>query len=244
MAFLSGDSLARIENAGPGLQLVTWWTFVAAEASDDARSVLSFTVSGLINRGWVKPLPGTIAAAVDGLDISEERVTAAATELQGFGLMQVEGERITTLAGIFSTVRSRSTFFMSEDQQVHLVGPLAALAASQALGRSGEVLADCAQSEPTVRLRLECDENGVDSRTPDSICAFLADWNGEAHPADAMRQGGLFADDDALAAWQEKHGEPDGMPLMSMMFPIASIELGGQLGKALESLLDRFANYQ
>ena len=244
MAFLTGDSLTKIENAGPGLQLVTWWTSVAGEASDDARSVLSFTVSGLINRGWVKPLPGTITAAVDGLDIKEERVVAAVEELQRYGLMQVVDDRITTLAGIFSTVRSRTTFFMGSEQQVHLLGPLAALAASQALGRTGEVLADCAHSDPNVRLRLECDENGVHTRSPDSICAFLADWRGEEHPADAMRGGGLFADDDALGAWQEAADDPDGMPLMSMMFPIASIEVGGQLGKALESLLDRFANFQ
>ena len=63
------------------------------------------------------------------------------------------------------------------------------------------------------------------------------------HPVEAMKAGGLFVDDAALAAWQEGLEDPDGMPLMSMMFPMAATELGSQLGEALDSLLDRFANY-
>lgn len=244
MAFLTGDSLSRINNAGSGLQLVAHWRALAAEAGDDARSLLSFAVSGLITRGWVANLEGTLNAAAEGLDMPVDRVSAAAHWLQDTGLLQVEEGRVSTLAGIFSTGRTGATFFMTDDQHVHLVGPLAALAVSRALARSGEVLADCDHSEPAQRLRLECDESGVHSRDPHTICAFLPNWDGEAHPVEAMMGGGLFVDDDALAAWQEGRGDPDGMPLMSMMFPMAATELGSQLGEALDSLLDRFANFR
>lgn len=244
MAFLSDDSRPLIDNAAPGLQLLSYWTAVADEADSDARSLLSFAVSGLITRGWVSPLDATLVAAADGLDLASDRLTAAADSLQQLGLLQVKDGRIATLAGIFSTARTSTTFFMGEDQKVHLLGPLAALAASKALARPGEVFTRCSHSEPARRLRLECDESGVHSRTPDSICAFLPAWNGDSHPVGAMRGARVFADDDALAAWQEAHGDPEGMPLMSMMFPIAATELGGQLGAALASLLDRFANFE
>lgn len=243
MAFLTAEQLELVQKTSPGLQLVAYWTDVAEKLGEDARSLLSFLVSGLISRGWLKPFDGSMEAAVEGLDFEPARAQAAAEELIAVGLMQVADGRITTLAGIFSTTPTQTTYFMGEDQSIHLLGGLGALSVSKALGRPGEVLADCGFSDPKIRLKLVCDASGVHSRSPDTVCTFLPHWDGECHPADALAGGGLFADDDALYNWQERVGEPEGMPLPSMMFPMAATELGAQLGKALESCLDRFANF-
>ena len=72
---------------------------------------------------------------------------------------------------------------------------------------------------------------------------FLPAWDGSISPAEAAAGGGLFADDDALGAWQGSHGDPDGMPLTSMFFPMAATDLGDKLGRALESMLDHVANF-
>ena len=243
MAFLTGESLERISSAAPGLQLVTYWQGCSETTGEDARTLLSQMVSGLISRGWIHPLEKTLENAVDGLGLSEERIKNAADELQKVGLMQVADGKIVSLAGMFSTTPTKICYFMDEDLKVYLLGALAALAVPQALGRPGELMADCGQAGSAKRLKLDCDEEGVHTRVPDTICIFLPDWSGEDHPADAIAGGGLFADDEALAAWQEANDEPEGMPLASMMFPMAAGELGGQLGKTMESLLDRFANF-
>jgi hypothetical protein len=243
MAFLTGDALSPISGAAPGLQLIPYWASVSEKTGEDARSLLSHIVSGLVSRGWVHPLEKTLELSVDGLGLSADRVQTAAAELDSSGLIQVDDGKIRSLAGLFSTTPTRITYFMEDDLSVHLLGALAALAVPQALGRPGELMADCGHTGSEKRLKLECDEEGVHSRIPETVALFLPDWGGEEHPADIISGGGLFADDEALAAWQAANGEPEGMPLASMMFPMAASELGSQLGNAICPLLDRFANF-
>ncbi|GEM_PF-3156712 len=243
MSFLEGDALARVQAAPPGLQLAAWFDHVSQTLSEPARALLSYAVSGLVSRGWVSSVDKLLESAVESVGESHEKMKAAFDELESCGMVQTENGRFVTLAAVLSMKKTNISYFMDGDHQVHLLGPLAALAVPQGLSRSGEMMADCAQSEPSKRLKLVCDESGVHSREPDTIAMFLAHWDGTSHPADAMAAGGLFVDDDALAAWQDKHADVDGMPLSSFMFPMAATDLGARTGKALEAVLDRFGSY-
>jgi hypothetical protein len=243
MAFLSSEASKELENALPGTQLIEYWRQVAQAMSEGSRTFLSFAVVGLVSRGWLNPLDKVIEAAIEDLGEKPDVVAKSVEELKSVGALVVDGQRIVLLAGIFFTSKTRMSYFMGDEQKVYLLGPLAGLAVSRALGRPGDVQTACFGSDEKTKLRLSCDENGVHSRSPESVCMFLRDWTGESHPADAIGEGGFFADDDALCAWQENHDEPEGMPLPSMMFSMATTELGDQLGSALETMLDRVANF-
>lgn len=243
MSFLQGDALQRVQAAPPGLQLAAWFDHIAESLSENARALLSYAVSGLVSRGWVSSPEKLLEAAVDAVGDDPAKLKAALDELEASGMVRIEDGKFTSLAGVLSMRKTRISYFMTGDAQVHLLGPLAALAVGKGLGRSGDVMADCAVSKPKVRLKLACDETGVHSRAPDTIAMFLPHWDGTTHPADAIAGGGLFVDDDALAQWQEKHPEADGMPLSSFMFPMAATDLGARTGKALEQVLDRFGAF-
>ena len=243
MSFLQGDALERVQAAAPGLQLAAWFDHIAENLSEEARALLSYAVSGLVSRGWVSTPDKLLEAAVDAVGEPSNKLRLALDELERVGMVRVQDGKFTSLAGVLSLRKTRISYFMQGDAQVHLLGPLAALAVSQGLGRPGDVMADCAVSKPRKRLKLSCDATGVHSREPDTIAMFLPHWDGTSHPAEAIAGGGLFVDDDALAQWQEAHADVDGMPLSSFMFPMAATDLGARTGRALEQVLDRFGAF-
>ncbi|MCO4762894.1 MAG: hypothetical protein KC502_15370 [Myxococcales bacterium] len=245
MAKLSEEARAVIDGAAPGLQVVAWFSWVAEQLNEDQRTLLSYAVTNLVNRGWLSPLPKLLPAAVDALGLSEDRVNAAWAVLLEHGLIEVDGDRVVTLAAVLATGKSDVNYFIGDDlsDKVALVGPLAALGIARALNRAGEVSAKCSGSTEKARVSLICDENGVHSRKPESVALFLPSWDGTTPPSAAVAGGGLFLDDDALAQWQTTHDDPDGMPLTSMFFPMAVNDLGERLGKALESMFDHVANF-
>jgi hypothetical protein len=243
MSFLEGDALARVQSAPPGLQLAVWFDHIAEALSEDSRALLSYAVSGLVSRGWISTPEKLVDNAVEAVGESHAKLKTALDELESMGMVRVDNGRFTSLAGVLSLQRTKTSYFMTDDAQVHLLGPLAALAVPKGLGRPGEVMANCAVSDPLKRLTLECDERGVHSRSPDTIAMFLPYWDGTTHPSDAIAGGGLFVDDAALAQWQEANPDVDGMPLSSVMFPMAATDLGARTGKALEAVLDRYASF-
>ena len=83
----------------------------------------------------------------------------------------------------------------------------------------------------------------VQARQPETIGLFLSSWDGLIAPSQASAAGGLFADDDALGAWQDRNGDPAGMPVPAMFFDMAAIELGQQVGAALEGLLNHLPDF-
>ena len=250
MAQLSEAARSAIEGAAPGLQLISWYSWVAKQLDEDQRTLLSYAVSRLVNRGWLSPLPKLTAAAVDSLGLSQDRVGAAVAALVEHGLIEVDGERIKTLAGVISTTKTDVTYFLGEDHAtpISLVGPIAALGIARGLNRGGEVVSKCRSIEvddkgKKAKVTLECDDTGIHSRNPESVALFLPSWDGSTSPSVAVAGGGLFVDDDALAKWQTAHDDPDGMPLTSMFFPMAATDLGEKLGVALESMFDHVANF-
>jgi len=243
MTFVTGEALAAIQTAPPGLEIARYWQYVAATLPERDAALLSHAVKGLISRGWIHPLEKLIETSAEHLGESVEALHTAADDLRRLGLVSIADDgRISAIAGLFSTDPTDISYVMAGDMKVYLLGPLAALAVGRALGRSGEV-----RARPTdggdVRIVLGCDESGIHSRDPDAICLFLPAWDGATSPHDATRGGGLFADDDGLFAWQEAHPDIEGMPLASMMFAMAATELGRDLGDALDSILHKIGNY-
>ncbi len=243
MPFVTGEALEAIQGAPPGLEIARYWQYVAQQLPERAATLLSHAVKGLTSRGWIHPLDRLIDTSAEHLGETPEALHAAADDLRRLGLLSVGDDgRITALAGLFSTEPTDIAYVMGGDMKVYLLGPLAALAVSRALGRSGEVRARPTDGGDS-RLVLGCDESGIHSRDPESICLFLAAWDGEVSPHDATRGGGLFADDDGLYAWQEARPDVHGMPLASMMFAMAATELGRDLGEALDGILHHVGNY-
>ena len=250
MAQFSDAARTAIAGAAPGLQLISWYTWVASQLDEDQRTLLSFAVSSLVNRGWLSPLTKLAETAVESLGLSEERVMTALMVLEDHGLLETEDDRIVSLAAVISTTKTDVTYFLGEDHAtpISLVGPIAALGIARALNRGGELVAKCSgtqgdEEKASDRVTLLCDESGIHSRKPESVALFLPSWDGTTSPASAVARGGLFVDDDALPQWQTEHDDPDGMPLTSMFFPMAATDLGDKLGKALESMFDHVANF-
>ncbi len=243
---LPAEAQAAVDAASPGLQLVAFLSWAAEHLDEDQRTLLSYAASSLVNRGWLSPLPKLLEAASDSLGIAPERLGLAQQALADLGLFEVDGERIVSIAAVLATGKTDITYHVKDDheERVQLTGPLAALGIARGLSRPGEVVAKCRGTDETkTRVTLVCDVSGVHSRKPESVAMFLPDWKGDTPPSAALRGGGLFLDDDALAEWQTRHDDPDGMPLTSMFFPMAATDLGDKLGTALESMLDHVANF-
>jgi len=220
-----------------GLHLLKHLGREARATDEHERMVLGALVSALVSRGWLQPLPKTLDAITQALDEPEAKVNAAMAKLQERGLVTVDGERITTVAGLLATKATRVRWVIGSETNVALTGPLAALGAPVALQRSGHVHTSCHNEACKAEIRLDVDSEGIVERHPSSACAFLLSW-AEGTPIDiGAAGGGLFCSDDCLEKWQQSAGEPDGMPIPSFLFPNAAAELGAELGEALKLAL-------
>ncbi len=228
--------------APPGLELVRHWCHVAAQTTESQRFLLSHLASGLVGRGWLHPLDKLRESAADALGEPVDRVQADLDALIALDLVTVQDGKVTTVGALLAARSTGIDFVLDAQHAVHLVGPLAALAAAVALHRKGEVRGVCT-GDGTTRLVLVCDASGIYERRPESIGLFLPAWDGQSSPAAQSAGGGLFRDDDALGRWQEQHGDPPGMPVASFLFPMAAAELGEELGRGLAPLFDRLPDY-
>lgn len=225
----------------PGLELARHLQRQAPTLSEPARKLLSWLASSLVRRGWVQAVDKALEAAEEPTELARPALQGALDELVAAGLVELDGTRIATIAGLLSTRPTGVDFAMADGHSVHLLGPLAALAAAQALQQSGEIRATCPVTGQ--RLALGCDTSGIASRNPETICVFLPAWDGQAALATMAAAGGFFADDDALGRWQEDKGDPAGMPMTSFLFPMAAVELGQSLGAALEGTLNHLPDF-
>lgn len=241
---MTATSLERPETQHrdpPGLELAGHLQRVCPATGDTARKLLSWLASNLVRRGWVQAVDKSLDAAAEQTDLHREKLQAALDELVKAGLVELDGTRIASVAGLLSTRPTGVDFVMADGHTVHLLGPLAALAAAQALQQAGEIRTNCLVTGK--RLVLGCDSAGIASRDPETICVFLPAWDGVLALGTWAAMGGFFADDEALGRWQEDKADPAGMPLTSFMFPMAATELGASLGKALEDTLNHLPDF-
>ncbi|MCB9739423.1 MAG: hypothetical protein H6747_09150 [Deltaproteobacteria bacterium] len=242
MSFDPTGFRAAIDAASPGLEPVAWLLQAAREAPEPGRILLSQAASSLVTRGWLPSLDSLIDLAAEHGGVAAAEIHASVPALAGLGLIVVDDGKVLEFAGTFTTRAGTLRYEIAEGGNVHLIGPIAALAVPRGLGRPGRIVGVCAGGGGDA-FRLDCDETGIHTRSPETVAMFLPRWDGAMAPGAAISAGALFADDDALSDWQEQSGDPDGMPLASFMFPMATNDLGPQLGAALESLLDRLANF-
>ncbi|MBM4341831.1 MAG: hypothetical protein FJ100_00435 [Deltaproteobacteria bacterium] len=233
---------AKVRKAPAGLEIATYWQSVAQATTDPQRRLLSYMVAALLARGWMLPVDRVLESAAETLGEAPAQVQAEFDALVALDLVTLDGPKIATLAGLLTTRPGSLVFKYDSQHEVGLVGPLAALAVGRALQKTGAVRASCAEDK-AIKLTLQVDKDGVASRDPDGICAFLPAWNGQLVPTEATAGGVLLRDDDALGRWQESAGEPDGMPLTSLFFPMAAADLAGQVGAALESVLNHLPDF-
>jgi hypothetical protein len=227
--------------APPGLEVVEWLVFAASNVSPAGRLVLSHAAASLLNRGWLPSMSSLVEQAQAHGDHDNAALEAGVVELERAGLLVLDGGKVLELGGAISTKPTGWVFAPETGNEVHLVGPLAAFGVAQALGHPGVVRGRCAVgAEP---LELHCDTTGVHTRAPETLAMFLPVWDGVTAPGGAVTAGMLFHSDDALSEWQAGHGDPDGLPLASFVFPFATTDLGERVGKALESLFDALATF-
>ena len=236
------EAIARIRKAPPGLEIARYWQVVATHTPDSARRLVSYLASALLARGWLQAADRVLEAAADTLGESADHVKADFDLLVAADLLTVEAGKITCIAGLMSIKPTGLVFKFDGQHEIHLPGPLAAIAIGKALQKAGEVRATCADDK-TTKLVLKVDKAGIVERTPEEICLFLRAWNGETPPTAASSAGGLFRNDDALGRWQEQAGDPAGMPLASLLFGMAVGDLGLQVGGALESVLNHLPDF-
>ncbi len=249
MSYDSPEFRTRVRDALPGLEPVEWLIYAASAVSEPGRVLLSQAASSLVTRGWLPPLDNLVDIASEHGGIARSDLHASVAELVSLGLLELEDGKITEFAGTFTTrvgtnrPRADLRYLVEGDGEVHLIGPMSILGVARGLGRSGRVVGSCAVGGSAAAITLHCDESGIHSREPDTVAMFLPKWDGAGSLGAAIAGSALFASDDALAAWQEAAGAPDGMPLASFMFPIAATDLGHRLGASLETMLDRLANF-
>lgn len=242
MSFLDDSAKLLLRKDPPGLEIAHYWRRTATTLTDPSRRLLSYLVSALLSRGWLGSVENLLDAAADNLHEPRGQLAAEFESLLALDLISVEAGKITQLAGLLSTKPTGITFKFDQQTEVHLLGPLAALAVSHALQKAGVVRAKCGD-DATQKIELTCDVTGIASRSPETVALFLPAWDGEGPPAQAARGGGLFRSDEALDAWQQAQGNPQGMPIASMLFPMAAVELGADLGSTLEAALNHLPDF-
>ena len=236
------EAIARIRKAPPGLEVARYWHHVAAATPDSAKRLLSYIASALLARGWLQPTDRVLESATETLGEEAAQIKADFDILVAADLVTLDGPKIVCLAGLLCTKPTGILFKFEGQHEVHVAGPLAAIAIGKALQKSGEIRAVCAEDKAT-KLVLKCDTAGITERTPEETCLFLQAWTGDTTPTAVMAQGGFFRDDDALGRWQESAGDPNGMPLASMLFGMAVGDLGQEVGAALESVLNHLPDF-
>lgn len=233
---------AKVRKSPPGLEIAAYWQSVAQATTDPQRRLLSYMVAALLARGWMLTVDRVVESAAETLGEEPAQVQAELDALVALDLVTLDGNKILALAGLLTTRPGALVFKYDAQHEVGLVGPLAALAVGRALQKTGTVRATCGDDKAS-KLSLDVDKDGVANRDPDCVCMFLPAWNGEASPTAATAGGVLLRDDDALGRWQEGAGDPDGMPLTSLFFPMAAADLAGQVGAALESVLNHLPDF-
>ena len=225
----------------PGLEVLARLHAVLAVASPAARGLLSTATAGLLGRGWLQRPESLVAATAHNLDLDEAAIAAELPWLTESGLLDVQGDRVVSVACLFSARPTGLTLTIAGRHPVDLLGPLAALAVTAALEARGEIrVRNTAGALP---FHLTCDEMGVHAREPDTLALFLPSLPGGASSVAAMAAGQFFADDEALAQWQTDHGDPPGMPVPSMLFGMAAADLGAPLGRALAPVLSHLPDF-
>lgn len=242
MGFLDEAEQARLRQDPSGLEIARYWQRAATHLPEGPRRLLSHVASSLMSRGWLPAADKMLAAAADQLGEPLPRVEAWAEQLTAVDLLHMADGKFAVVAGLLSTRPTGLTFHFDDRHEIHLNGPLAALAVSRALQRSGEIRSSCGEDKTTA-LRLHADLSGITAHAPADMALFLPAWDGAAPPSAAALGGGFFRDDEALDRWQARQGQPGGMPVAAMMLPMASMEIGERLGSALQSLLDHLPDY-
>ena len=242
MSFLDESAKLLLRKDPPGLEIAHYWRRTVITLSDPSRRLLSYLVSSLLSRGWLGSVEPLLDAAADNLHESRADIASEFESLAALDLIGVEGGKITQLAGLLSIKTTGITFKFDNQTEVNLLGPLAALAVAQALQKSGVVRAKCG-GDSSQKIELTCDVTGIVSRSPETVALFLPAWDGELPPGQAARGGGLFCSDEALDQWQNSQDNPNGMPIASMLFPMASVDLGADLGSTLEAALNHLPDF-
>lgn len=242
MSFLEDSAKLQLRKDPPGLEIAHYWRRTAVTLSDPSRRLLSYLVSSLVSRGWLGSVEPLLDAAADNLHEPRAQIAGEFESLTALDLIGVESGKITQLAGLLSTKPTGITFKFDQQTEVHLLGPLAALAVAHALQKAGVIRAKCSE-DAAQKVELICDVAGIASRSPETVAMFLPAWDGELPPSQAARGGGLFASDEALDRWQQRQGSPLGMPIASMLFPMASVDLGADLGSTLEAVLNHLPDF-
>lgn len=242
MPFLDDQAKLLLRKDPAGLEIAHYWRRTVGTLGDPARRLLSYLVSSLMSRGWLASVDKLLDTAADNLHEKRDQVAAEFETLLALDLVSVEAGKVTQLAGLLSTKPTGLIFKYDQQHEVHLLGPLAALAVSHALQKAGEVRAVC-QDDPAQRIVLTCDTAGIATRAPETVTLFLPAWDGDLPPAQVARGGGLFRSDEALDLWQQRNGNPAGMPIASMLFPMAAVDLGADLGSTLEAALNHLPDF-
>lgn len=229
------------DGAPPGLEAAWYLRAAAANLSETDRTALSAIVRGLRTRGWLPSRDALVEQCAAATGLQPQTLNASFGRLVDVGLLELgPDDKPTTVAGLLSAAPTGWTLHVG-GERTHLLGPIAALVITSALACEGEIDGRC--SHDATRVRLRGDTHGVAEHEPEALALFLPAWDTARSVAANVAAGAFFADEAGLAAWQDAHGEPDGMPINAMLFGFAARQLGEEIGPALRPLFDQVADF-
>jgi len=231
---MSDNNLIEFAFKGEGT-LVAFFEQMAADIKDAHHELLNELARAMTERGWVQPVDAVVKKLAE--HSSEEKVQTALAELEHRRLVKVakEDNLFESLLGALSVTRTEHRGHLSSGVDVFTYGGFDQLTLNHTLLKDVDVFTKCANSGAEIKLKIVGDQI-VDSNIS-GVAGFVATWDGKQPLEEVAANSNLFASDDDLAAWQEKHPDIDGMGLPADLFLWVGMSAAQELGGARFKLI-------
>ncbi len=218
------------------MEVYLYYKDVVDKITELQHEILEHLVSAGTSRGWFPSAENVIER------ISEHEkpddVRAAMDELVRFQLLRLDDAgNIAEIIGGIGHGKTRFRAMTADNVPFQLRSSLDALTIAPTLQKTVTVQTTCGVSDAPIEVEVDKDSTIIRSE-PHDVTAFIPAWDGEAPLHEALAPRGLFfANDEKLHEWQDRHSDPDGMPLTQDTIRF----VGTQMAAALAALYVRMS---
>lgn len=227
MVDMSTDPMPLETPISPEMNLYFFYKEVADDVDELERAMLEYLVSCGTSRGWF-PSVGSVTVRF-AEESSQEAADAAMRKLQRQRLLRLDGDgKVCWLLGGVTHEKTGFRAMTADHVPFHLNSALDVLTIAPMLQKSVTVQTRCAISEEPIEVEFD-PEGHLVTTNPHEVTAFIRGWDGAADVAEALADSPLLWGNSLLREWQERHGDPAGMPLTEDTIRMVGTEMAAAL---------------
>jgi len=226
---MSNQALIEVPDDGDRT-LAEFYDRASAELHDLHFEILTWLSRAVTDRGWLESVERVTERLADsGLGTAAE-VGAAIAELQHRRLLSIDqsGAKFTGLLGAISLAPTKHRAHLDNGIDIHTFGGMDLLTLHAMLHKPLDLHTVCPVSGRAVTMRVA--DSRVVTASPAGVAGFWSFWDGSRPLAEVAAHSPLFADDEALAAWEKAHPSLKGLALPADLLLWVGLEAAAELG--------------